>query len=96
VSPEDVFPEEFRHYLCADPAIARLFDEMHGELFTAAFWQNLQQRIAEGHIEDVFAYRRRQRFCQRYPQSLTESQALRQDQAEAPATASRASEVMRS
>jgi isocitrate dehydrogenase kinase/phosphatase len=96
VSPEDVFPEEFRHYLCADPAIARLFDEMHGELFTAAFWQNLQQRIAEGHIEDVFAYRRRQRFCQRYPQSLTESQALREDQAEAPATASRASEVMRS
>lgn len=66
VSPEDVFPEEFRHYLCADPAIARLFDEMHSELFRAGYWRELQQRIRNGHIEDVFAYRRRQRFCQRY------------------------------
>lgn len=67
VSPEDVFPEEFRHYLCADPAIATLFDEMHAELFHADFWRGLQQRIRAGHIEDVFAYRRRQRFSQRYP-----------------------------
>lgn len=66
VSPEDVFPEEFRHYLCADPAIGRLFDEMHSELFRAGYWRELQQRIRNGHIEDVFAYRRRQRFCQRY------------------------------
>lgn len=67
VAPEDIFPEEFRHYLCADPAIAALFDEMHVELFTASFWRSVQQRVREGHIEDVFAYRRRQRFCQRYP-----------------------------
>ncbi|MEM6051745.1 bifunctional isocitrate dehydrogenase kinase/phosphatase [Erwinia sp. P7711] len=96
VSPEDIFPEEFRHYLCVDPAVARLFEEMHAELFTARFWRGLQQRIREGHIEDVFAYRRRQRFCQRYPQSLPVSQALRLDQAEAPATASQASAVIRS
>lgn len=96
VAPEDIFPEEFRHYLCADPAIARLFDEMHGELFTASFWRTLQQRIREGHIEDVFAYRRRQRFSQRYPQSQAMSPAQQQDQADAPATASRASDVIRS
>ena len=71
VSPEDVFPEEFRHYLCADPAIATLFDEMHAELFRADFWRGLQQRIRSGHIEDVFAYRRRQRFCQRYGDSAS-------------------------
>ncbi|MTD28957.1 bifunctional isocitrate dehydrogenase kinase/phosphatase [Erwinia sorbitola] len=71
VSPEDVFPEEFRHYLCADPAIATLFDEMHAELFHADFWRGLQQRIRAGHIEDVFAYRRRQRFSQRYPTAVT-------------------------
>jgi len=65
VSPEDVFPEEFRHYLCSDPAIAALFDEMHSDLFCADYWRALQQRIRDGHIEDVFAYRRRQRFCQR-------------------------------
>ncbi|WP_067710165.1 MULTISPECIES: bifunctional isocitrate dehydrogenase kinase/phosphatase [unclassified Erwinia] len=79
VSPEDIFPEEFRHYLCADPAIAALFDEMHGDLFSASWWRGVQQRIREGHIEDVYAYRRRQRFCQRY----------------AAPTASRASVVIR-
>ncbi|KQN57738.1 bifunctional isocitrate dehydrogenase kinase/phosphatase [Erwinia sp. Leaf53] len=71
VAPEDVFPAEFRHWLCADPAIAALFDEMHGELFSAAYWRGLQQRIRDGHIEDVFAYRRRQRFAQRYGSGVT-------------------------
>ncbi|MGE9551392.1 bifunctional isocitrate dehydrogenase kinase/phosphatase [Erwinia amylovora] len=66
VAPEDVFPEEFRNYLCADAAIAALFEEMHSELFSARYWQSLQERIRAGHIEDVYAYRRRQRFCQRY------------------------------
>ncbi|NIY49471.1 bifunctional isocitrate dehydrogenase kinase/phosphatase [Cedecea colo] len=66
VSPGDVFPEEFRHYLCADPRIRPLFDEMHGELFRADFWRALQKRIRNGHVEDVYAYRRRQRFSQRY------------------------------
>ncbi|MDT1883838.1 bifunctional isocitrate dehydrogenase kinase/phosphatase, partial [Acinetobacter baumannii] len=28
VSPGDVFPEEFRHWLCADPRIGPLFEEM--------------------------------------------------------------------
>lgn len=66
VSPGDVFPEEFRHYLCADPRIRPLFDEMHGDLFRADFWRALQERIRYGHVEDVYAYRRRQRFSQRY------------------------------
>ncbi|RKQ40315.1 bifunctional isocitrate dehydrogenase kinase/phosphatase [Enterobacter sp. R1(2018)] len=66
VSPGDVFPQEFRHYLCADPRIRPLFDEMHGDLFRADFWRALQERIRNGHVEDVYAYRRRQRFSQRY------------------------------
>lgn len=66
ISPGDVFPEEFRHYLCADKRIRPLFDEMHADLFRADFWRALQTRIREGYVEDVFAYRRRQRFSQRY------------------------------
>lgn len=65
VAPNDVFPEEFRHFLCTDRKIGALFEEMHGELFDASYWRGLQQRILDGHIEDVFAYRRRQRFSQR-------------------------------
>ncbi|EOC1286464.1 bifunctional isocitrate dehydrogenase kinase/phosphatase [Cronobacter muytjensii] len=67
VAPGDVFPEEFRHWLCADPKIGPLFEEMHSDLFSASYWRALQARIREGHVEDVYAYRRRQRFCVRWP-----------------------------
>lgn len=66
VSPGDVFPEEFRHWLCADPRIRPLFEEMHADLFRADYWRQLQTRIKKGHVEDVYAYRKRQRFCLRY------------------------------
>lgn len=66
VSPGDVFPEEFRHWLCADPRIGPLFEEMHADLFRADYWRELQTRIRHGHVEDVYAYRRRQRFSVRY------------------------------
>ena len=68
VSPGDVFPEEFRHWLCADPRIGPLFEEMHADLFRADYWRALQTRIREGHVEDVYAYRRKQRFSVRYNQ----------------------------
>lgn len=70
VSPGDVFPEEFRHWLCADPRIGPLFEEMHADLFRADYWRALQNRIREEHVEDVYAYRRRQRFSVRYGEML--------------------------
>ncbi|MGL5599574.1 MAG: bifunctional isocitrate dehydrogenase kinase/phosphatase [Silvania sp.] len=66
ISPGDVFPEEFRHWLCADPRIRPLFEEMHADLFRADYWRSLQTRIQNGHVEDVYAYRRKQRFSVRY------------------------------
>ncbi|EMH4164337.1 bifunctional isocitrate dehydrogenase kinase/phosphatase [Pluralibacter gergoviae] len=74
VSPGDVFPQEFRHWLCADPRIRPLFEEMHADLFSAAYWRALQARIKSGHIEDVYAYRRRQRFSVRYGKHQTADQ----------------------
>ncbi|EOD2621380.1 TPA: bifunctional isocitrate dehydrogenase kinase/phosphatase [Escherichia coli] len=70
VSLGDVFPEEFRHWLCAAPRIGPLFEEMHADLFRADYWRALQNRIREGHVEDVYAYRRRQRFSVRYGEML--------------------------
>jgi isocitrate dehydrogenase kinase/phosphatase len=65
IAPGDVFPEEFRHFLCSDKRLGQIFEALHDDLFCAAYWRNLQQRIREGHVEDVFAYRRSQRFCRR-------------------------------
>ncbi|MCC8367666.1 bifunctional isocitrate dehydrogenase kinase/phosphatase [Xenorhabdus sp. PB61.4] len=65
VAPNDVFPEEFRHFLCSDKRIRKYFEEFHSDLFKADYWRALQERIRKGHVEDVFAYRLRQRFSQR-------------------------------
>ncbi|MBK4714877.1 MULTISPECIES: bifunctional isocitrate dehydrogenase kinase/phosphatase [Tenebrionibacter/Tenebrionicola group] len=70
VSPGDVFPQEFRHWLCADPRIGPLFEEMHADLLRADYWRALQTRIKDGHVEDVYAYRSHQRFSVRYGRSL--------------------------
>ncbi|KAA1139359.1 bifunctional isocitrate dehydrogenase kinase/phosphatase, partial [Citrobacter portucalensis] len=62
VSPGDVFPEEFRHWLCADQRIGPLFEEMHADLFSADYWLGLETLIIYGEVEDVYDYLRRQRF----------------------------------
>ncbi|SFP88608.1 isocitrate dehydrogenase kinase/phosphatase [Geopseudomonas sagittaria] len=58
VAPNDVFPEEFPTFLFADKAQRRLFAELHGDLYQAAYWQGLQAAIRAGKVIDVFPYRR--------------------------------------
>ncbi|ANF59216.1 bifunctional isocitrate dehydrogenase kinase/phosphatase [Halotalea alkalilenta] len=70
VGADDVFPEEFRHFLLTTPAFKAHFERLHGELFRADYWRGLQQRIEQGHIEDVFAYPQAQRLRHRHPPAL--------------------------
>jgi isocitrate dehydrogenase kinase/phosphatase len=65
IAPGDVFPEEFRYFLCSDKRLGQIFASLHDDLFSAGYWRGLQQRIRQGHVEDVFAYRRSQRFSRR-------------------------------
>ena len=60
VGPNDVFPEEFPAFLFADIGQRRLFNKLHGELFTAKYWQSLQDAIRSGKVIDVFPYRRKE------------------------------------
>ncbi len=62
VAPNDVFPEEFRKFLFGKRRVKQMFTEAHGELFDAAYWQQLQEDINAGEIKDVFPYRRKRRF----------------------------------
>jgi isocitrate dehydrogenase kinase/phosphatase len=66
VGQNDVFPEEFAAFLLADPKVRACFLERHAELLTADFWNRTKQRIAAGHIEDVFPYPEALRFRHRY------------------------------
>ena len=62
VAPNDVFPEEFRLFFSGNQRAREAFDERHSDLYDAAFWQSLQERIRAGHVETFFPYRRKLRF----------------------------------
>jgi len=67
VGPNDVFPEEFGTFLLGDPRVRELFMKHHADLLDAAFWQEKQESIRNGQLEDVFPYPESLRFKNRYP-----------------------------
>lgn len=64
VNPGDVFPEEFRHFLCARADARAVLAEEFAELFTPAFWQQAQAQAASGQLADFYPYPQALRFCQ--------------------------------
>ncbi|MER1702521.1 bifunctional isocitrate dehydrogenase kinase/phosphatase, partial [Proteus mirabilis] len=56
VAENDVFPEEFRYFLCCDKQVCHYFEAQHHDLLSPEYWQQQQQRIKQGYIEDVYAY----------------------------------------
>jgi isocitrate dehydrogenase kinase/phosphatase len=61
--PMDVFPEEFATFLLGSPRVRKAFLKHHRDLLEPAFWQQAQQRIRDGHVEDFFPYPPELRFC---------------------------------
>ncbi|NWK78346.1 bifunctional isocitrate dehydrogenase kinase/phosphatase [Aquitalea sp. LB_tupeE] len=62
VGRHDVFPEEFATFLLGDLQIRKTFLKYHRDLLDPLFWQQCQQRINEGVIEDFFPYPVEMRF----------------------------------
>lgn len=65
VGPKDVFPETFGPFLLGNPAVREVFMKHHGDLLDSAFWQAHKERIAAGHVHDVFPYERDKRFARK-------------------------------
>ncbi len=63
VAENDIFPEEFRRFLWFPGPLRRVMEDYHGRLFTAEFWQELQQRTLAGELLDFFPYPQEKRFC---------------------------------
>lgn len=70
VGEHDVFPEEFASFICQNPNIRDYLYQHHNNLFSANYWQELQNRIINGHVEDVFAYSESLRFCHRFTETV--------------------------
>ena len=62
VHKHDVFPETFGPFLLGNPVVREVFMQHHADLLDAAFWQTHKERIAAGHVFDVFPYERERRF----------------------------------
>ena len=67
VARNDVFPEEFSTFLLASPTLRKIFHKHHTDLLSPKFWQDSQQKIRDGHVEDFFPYPQELRFCNSQP-----------------------------
>ncbi len=65
IGPNDVFPNEFRHFLVGKKNMEEIFIREHSDLFTVEFWENMQERQRKGEIIDVYPYKRSRRFQDR-------------------------------
>ncbi|MDZ7592211.1 MAG: bifunctional isocitrate dehydrogenase kinase/phosphatase [Rubrivivax sp.] len=65
VGPHDVFPETFGPFLLGNPQVREVFMAHHADLLDAEFWQAHKERIAAGHVHDVFPYEPAKRFSSR-------------------------------
>jgi isocitrate dehydrogenase kinase/phosphatase len=62
VGPHDIFPEEFLPFLGLQGRIREFFLHAHGDLLTARWWREVQERVRAGEIVDIFPYREDQRL----------------------------------
>jgi isocitrate dehydrogenase kinase/phosphatase len=62
VGPKDVFPETFGPFLLGNASVREVFLQHHADLLDPAFWQAHKERIAAGHVHDVFPYDVHKRF----------------------------------
>ena len=60
--PMDVFPEEFATFLLGSPRVRKAFLKHHRDLLEPGFWQQAQETIRSGYVEDFFPYPQEIRF----------------------------------
>jgi isocitrate dehydrogenase kinase/phosphatase len=56
VDERDVFPETFLNFLSFTDAQRELFTSIHGEILTAGFWRQVQEKLARGEVLEVVPY----------------------------------------
>lgn len=64
INANDVFPEEFTHFLGLSEPLAEVFCDEHGDLFDIAYWRRVQEKIAAGELIHIFPYPQEYRLKQ--------------------------------
>lgn len=63
IGSNDVFPEEFAHFLLGEPKVREVFMRHHADLLEVDFWRDCQQQIRAGKLRDIYPYPQQIRFC---------------------------------
>ena len=61
VGPNDVFPEQFEHFIVGKREFKALLKELHGDIMTAEYWQSIQALTSNGVIPNFTPYP--ERYC---------------------------------
>ena len=62
VAPDDVFPQQFEHFIIGKREHKAIFKELHSDLFSPQYWQKVQKQVATGDIIHVTPYDPETRF----------------------------------
>jgi isocitrate dehydrogenase kinase/phosphatase len=62
VGEKDIFPEEFPPFLFPDKTMRETFVSMHGDLFTAQYWNSVKEKLNKKEVMDIFPYPEELRF----------------------------------
>lgn len=64
VNANDIFPEEFPHFLGVSGRLRDEFERHHADLYTVDYWRHKQELIREGNRSHIFPYQPEQRLHQ--------------------------------
>ncbi len=62
VAPNDVFPEQFEHFIVGKRKFKDILKSLHGDLMTPEYWHEVQEKCARGDVQHFTPYNANMRF----------------------------------
>jgi len=62
VAPNDVFPEQFEHFIVGKKKFKDILKSLHGDLMTPEYWREVQRITARGDVQNFTPYNPAMRF----------------------------------
>ncbi len=76
VGENDVFPQEFKHFLGLPDHLLQIFLEHHSDLLDVAFWHKAQTAIKAGDLPHIFPYAQSRRLNRSHLKNASNAQGL--------------------
>jgi len=67
VAPDDVFPEQFEHFIVGKRHLKTLLKTLHGNLLTASYWREMQRIAQRGEVQNFTPYNSQMCFPRETP-----------------------------